>query len=495
MWTKEDTDILLKAVSERGPTKWSKMKKDYPQLAKYNAPGALRGRYLTCLKHLNQQKNGVTCKCGKVVNKPWRLPLKCHCGIPLKELVEYISENFKNIVWILGDKVSKDIPEISSNLYFVQSKNYQIVKDIFEKKLCIPVVNNRRDELNESFCMVSDNCCTCLVKCVYRLLFNNLQSKKIWNGLPESIVKREYLKYTATTPEFLNDCGNPELTIDWFNKVISRNKNLKENSIISYKYTIKKIFEYNLQNSMWDPFNLLSLNLHFEILGPFKNIIWYISDSELYKLYGEKSRCMRPMYSRALSLQRETKLRESQKRSQKDNDNWCSVDDIKDMIVKMDNDSIYDFQKIVWFKMQIYMHCLRNEYSTLMVTGYNLYTDNFIKDNLIVLNNYKTVKTHGRIEIPVTVDDVIKLYNLRLSNGCSHLFMNNKNQPFKKSEFSRFIINASMMHLGKRIGSRLLRKITITEALKDEVTLVDKLNLASKMLHTSSTQQTYRKCT
>ncbi len=501
----DDTDILIlsKIVNEK--INWEQIIKDNPSLLKYDIKN-VKKKYQEISQ--KKEKYNIICKCNR--KHSWKKlleTLECDCGISIQDFINYIQKNYKgNLVWVIDNKVYKILPK-NISLTFDNTKlmtvlDYHSTVILFGQKL--PESPKLDKEIpNESFCMKFnyDNNCRCKIKCCYRLIYNKLLNKPIFTGLPETSVAREYLK--SRTQEY-NTTSKCSFTKNFFVSLLKRNTTLKKNSIVSYTYIISKIFEYNLQEVMWNPFYIISLNLPYEIIRTFKNILFLLSDCELYQLYGAKSYTMRDEYSRANKVHQDSKLKTVQKNT--DNTNWCSVNDLKTVIDLLEKDfkSIYEYQMIVWLKLEIYLHCLRNEYSTLKLSDYNRDNDNFIIFNkdlqtfTIILNDYKTVGNHGQVVINIcsshiVYNDILNLFNYRLKTDSKFLFLTLQNKQFTQPEFSKFVISFTFKYLSKRIGSRLIRKIIVTETLGPEISLTEKIELAQKMLHTTGTQQTYRK--
>lgn len=113
---------------------------------------------------------------------------------------------------------------------------------------------------------------------------------------------------------------------------------------------------------------------------------------------------------------------------------------------------------------------------------------------VIVLQDYKTATTFGRVErkIPEPLYDVLSVW--RTFNPSDWLLLKSDGEPMSSDNLSQRIIRLFVQHTTKAVGINMLRHAYITmKRSGKELTLLEKEELAHQMLHSALTNEMYRR--
>ena len=117
---------------------------------------------------------------------------------------------------------------------------------------------------------------------------------------------------------------------------------------------------------------------------------------------------------------------------------------------------------------------------------------------LLVLNNYKTSKTYGRVEIrlPSSLKRLFRnhLQSSGLMSG-NRVFQTSWGKPYQLTNLSNYLQNTFHKAIGSHISFNLLRHIYITHHLSTPRSLTYKKRLSSKMGHSIGQQLKYIRIT
>ena len=117
---------------------------------------------------------------------------------------------------------------------------------------------------------------------------------------------------------------------------------------------------------------------------------------------------------------------------------------------------------------------------------------------LLVLNNYKTSKTYGRVEIrlPSSLKRLFRnhLQSSGLMSG-NRVFQTSWGKPYQLTNLSNYLQNTFHKATGNHISFNLLRHIYITHHLSTPRSLTYKKRLSSKMGHSIGQQLKYIRIT
>ena len=117
---------------------------------------------------------------------------------------------------------------------------------------------------------------------------------------------------------------------------------------------------------------------------------------------------------------------------------------------------------------------------------------------LLVLNNYKTFKTYGRVEIKLP-SPLKRLFRNHLqSSGLmsgDRVFQTTRGKPYQLTNLSNYLQNSFHKSTGNHITANLLRHIYITHHLSTPRSLTYKKRLSLKMGHSIGMQLKYIRIT
>ena len=183
--------------------------------------------------------------------------------------------------------------------------------------------------------------------------------------------------------------------------------------------------------------------------------------------------------------------REKNERVGKVEENW--VDFIE--IVKLKNKLIEkkENQKALLLSLYTDIPPVRNDYWNLKTKNYDIDKDNYIKGKKIVLNQYKTFKTYGKIviKLPDSILDLVK----KNKNKTDYLFITVKGKPFTASNFSKYFQGIFKESFGKNTNFQIMRNIYLTylAETRNDMTYKEMSEIARVMAHSVVQGLLYRK--
>tara|TARA_Y100001937_G_scaffold128634_1_gene206354 strand:+ start:1081 stop:2073 length:993 start_codon:yes stop_codon:yes gene_type:complete len=232
-------------------------------------------------------------------------------------------------------------------------------------------------------------------------------------------------------------------------------------------------------------------------------------DSDIYEKYTNKLKELR--------LKIDMKYDENTK-SMKQDENWVKYSEVLKLLRKLKKDAKpflekdYDElnmsnldtiqQYLVWY---LYsgkaFEPVRNDFADMEIVKPS---DTPTKPNYIILSKipeiviteHKTSNLRKKMGKPPEIRIKIKDTELRKLlkewiriNPTNYLLISlkNGNEPMSPNGITKYLNKISSKHLGKTIGSSLLRSIYISEKHKGIKTINDKIKLADNMLHTAKT--------
>ena len=217
---------------------------------------------------------------------------------------------------------------------------------------------------------------------------------------------------------------------------------------------------------------------------------------------------------------------QSQEKSETQKTNWIEYDDIKKILNKMlediDKDKLFSkktlskteyalVQKYVLLRFYI-SHPMRNNVSNCKVVSQKEYDEikdeERLKNNYLIrdnnkykfmLNNFKNVKRIG-VKIITIDDNIAKLLSKWFkTNTSGYMFtLNNGKEPLTSNGVTK-IMNSIFAEYadGKRISTSMIRHISISDDLKNDLTIAEKKRkeeaTENKYQHSSSMNDQYRK--
>lgn len=200
------------------------------------------------------------------------------------------------------------------------------------------------------------------------------------------------------------------------------------------------------------------------------------------------------------------KENEKQKKTEKQEDNWKTYDEVKEvynslkkevsaLLSKKDlnNDEIQRIQNYIIISLYIDIAPRRlMDYTEMKIRGdINKDEDNYLLKNKFVFNKYKTSKFYGtqEIEIPQKLKLLLNKW-MKINHNNDYLLFDNKQQKLTPSKLNQRLNKI----FNKNIGASMLRHIYITdEVLKDTPKLEKLKTISENMGHSIKQQMLYKK--
>lgn len=198
--------------------------------------------------------------------------------------------------------------------------------------------------------------------------------------------------------------------------------------------------------------------------------------------------------------------RMNQKKSEKESAKWVDLKQLKKMPdywkrrflkVKSETHALY------WLLASLYMTAnymppRRNIFAS--VKYFDTIPPKNTKGNYFVRNprprfvyqDYKTVSTHGKVEIKLPKNSrILKAIDAyRKYNSSEHLLLYKTKKPFTTDQMTKALYEV-FKPVGEGIGSSMLRKIYVSKKYEDQAELIKRTELAKKMGHSVNTQMIY----
>ena len=192
-----------------------------------------------------------------------------------------------------------------------------------------------------------------------------------------------------------------------------------------------------------------------------------------------------------------------QKKSQKQRDNWISVQQIKDKYEELYDRVQNIFKKRAIGDISVIMDYLlvgflggvlipprrSLDYALLKWRDYDKKTDNYYSRGNLYFNRYKTSDTYGLtvVDVPKDLNTVLKKW-LKI-NPSAYVLMSSNGNPLSSSQITRSLNRI----FGKQVSVNMLRHIFLTNYYENMPKLTAMHNIASKMGHNLTTALEYAK--
>ena len=212
--------------------------------------------------------------------------------------------------------------------------------------------------------------------------------------------------------------------------------------------------------------------------------------------------------------------RPTQQMTEREAKNWRSLDEINQRRVELQRkvnrtivpkrpDELTTGDKVTLIRYLVLclytqMNAIRNDWSDLPIVRYEdlgsiaarevmagsrNYLLEFAKGSYsLYLNEYKTVKSHGpqKLDIPVRLCNVVAESLQIFPRKYLLSRMRTPDAPMGSGYLTKFL---AAIHSDTNLGSCLLRKICVSNAMRDAPSLSERDQLAKSMLHTASIAQ------
>lgn len=188
----------------------------------------------------------------------------------------------------------------------------------------------------------------------------------------------------------------------------------------------------------------------------------------------------------------------NQKKTNKQNEMKLTFNDIKNKyekllkIVKADP-SVLNYQNVLLVGLMsgIFEEVVprRNEWANVKYANYNENLDNYIKNNIVTFNTFKSKKWIGKqtVKLPIKLMNILKQY-MKVNTNDTFLFYNNKGNCLCSSELTKRL---HQIFGGQNMSCDHFRSIYISEKYKNlPTTTKDMISTAHKMGHSVETALT-----
>jgi len=198
-----------------------------------------------------------------------------------------------------------------------------------------------------------------------------------------------------------------------------------------------------------------------------------------------------------------------QEKTDKQEENWCSWDDVMKRYKEVEEDALPLFKKSSWTPaqmkaMQHYVvlscYCLIPprriaDYTNFKVKDIDTKEDNYYdsEKKKLVFNHYKTAKTYGTqtVDCPPALQEVFDKWFPIASKYSEYLLFNSYGDAMTQPQLTKMI---NSIFGDKKISASMLRHIFISdEVLKDVPKMEDLQKIASEMGHSTGEQMLYKK--
>jgi hypothetical protein len=189
------------------------------------------------------------------------------------------------------------------------------------------------------------------------------------------------------------------------------------------------------------------------------------------------------------------------KKTEKQVDNWISSDKIKDIykdyydktikIIKQRIINKYDTELVIKYLLlgflsgSILAPRRSRDYALLKIRNYNKDVDNYYEKGVCYFNNYKTKNVYGRqtLLLPKELNDVIKKFNK--INPTDYMLFSTNGNPLSSSQITKILNDI----FGLNVSTSMLRHIFLSDKYSNVEEQMKQDAIA--MGHSSNTQSEY----
>lgn len=193
-----------------------------------------------------------------------------------------------------------------------------------------------------------------------------------------------------------------------------------------------------------------------------------------------------------------------QKKTDVQADNWISQEEVMQIYRQLEKDTKHLFNKpdLTMSELQTLQNYVilsvytlipprrLMDYTAFKLRNVNFLTDNYMKGNNFVFNNYKTKNKYGtqEVKIPVRLRNILQKWAKKHSND--FLLFSEKGTPLPVSRLTQKLNKI----FGKNISVNMLRHIFISDTVLEAAPALEHLDKVAKdMGHSIETQQLYKK--
>lgn len=198
-----------------------------------------------------------------------------------------------------------------------------------------------------------------------------------------------------------------------------------------------------------------------------------------------------------------------QEKTDKQEENWCSWDDVMKRYKEVEEDALPLFKKSSWTPVQmkqlqhyVVLSCYVlipprriADYTNFKVKDIDKEADNYYDEDKkqLVFNQYKTARTYGKqtVDCPPALQEIFDKWYPIASKYSEYLLFNSYGDALSQPQLTKMI---NSIFGDKKISASMLRHIFISdEVLKDVPRLEELQKVAQDMGHSMTEQMLYKK--
>ena len=349
--------------------------------------------------------------------------------------------------------------------------------------------------------------CKCTHPCTLRGMVNTMRGFPIHYPIPASESK-------STTgrdiPDIDYTLGLPcEPTTRFLTEAVKRNGNVTESTKTNYSNCIKVLCDRGLIKDSRQPESLIismqkgySLNTFMANITALSILFMCLTNEEKRTVFGDSWLHTRNTILQASKAGRVevNKVHDNHAKTASEEKNWVDLPDLikahKEFYTETPSPGHKEFKGYLMTSLYLHHASIRNDYRSVKLFDYNTEKDNYLDwDNkTFVFNEYKNKKYLGKVTQSIS-PQVLHLVTLARDfaneNGYNYIV---SKEMMTTNAYGYKLRNTFERITGKRIGSQLLRKITVSHLRKDELTNEENSQLSNSMMHRESTsRKVYRK--
>jgi len=286
----------------------------------------------------------------------------------------------------------------------------------------------------------------------------------------------------------------------------TKRSNLTEGSIKTYISMLTNLYKKINNNKEFDH--------KFFISNP-NEVINHLKDKEpknrktilsaLVVLCDGSSSCDKYRKLMLSDAEKANKEAETQIKTDKQNDNWVSFENVKAIHnnlrkevnplwnkEKLSTDELQRIQNYVILSLYTMIPPRRLlDYTEMKIKKIDEEKDNYLEKNKLVFNRYKTAKFYGKQEVEIPLKLKLLLNRWIKLNPTDYLLFDVKGDKLTPSKLTQRL---NKIFNNKSISASMLRHIYISDEILKDVPALEKLKkIAGDMAHDISTQMLYKK--
>ncbi len=369
------------------------------------------------------------------------------------------------------------------------------------------LISSKKTYKDIEYCYLAGHAyCECNPPCALRELYN------ITHNLPKHHPISDELIVKKNAPEVDYGIGLPcEKSERFLTALVTRNKNVTESTKKCYSEYMKVLCDRGfieklntpelLIDELYEAHALKTVSLYLTAIN---NLFSLSTLSEKVTIFGDKWEDTKRIFqetSKDIRLQLE-ELKLSQNKTEREQENWMELPELveayKDYFSKKPAPGSTEYIPYLMLSLHLFQASIRNDYRKVKLFEYDTSSDNYLdwESKKFVFNDFKNVKSLGRIThdiSPQAIQLVTEARDHAKAQGYNYLITTSGEEMTSRAYTSRLTGLTDRM-TSNTIGSRMLRKITVSHIRRNELTTIENKELSNLMMHSESMSRTvYRK--